>query len=82
MLGVERSPILGVACLLGFKWLHSVRDAVTVEITGFLNQNHPAQPLIHSINVSEGIPSARRCAGCWSHGGGSSTDPSCTGFPG
>ena len=75
VLGTERSAMLGSASLLPF-----VGDPTAVEMTAFLNWNHPAHSLVHFTNISGGILSARSCAGCWSHRDELGTDPSLKDF--
>lgn len=73
MLGTERSAMLGSASLLPFVGDKSGDDS--------LPQLEP-HSLVHFTNISEGILSARPCAGCWSHRDESGTEPSLKDFSG
>lgn len=79
---MERSIILGITFLLRIKCLSFVEDRTRVEITVFLNWNHPAESLIHSMNVSGDITNSGSHSWRSSHGDESGKGSSLRDFPG
>lgn len=79
---MERSIILGITFLLRIKCLSFAEDRTRMEITVFLNWNHPAESLIHSINVSGGITNSGSHSWHSSHGDESGKGSSLKDFPG